>query len=302
MAAKKKSAKPKAAKKAVAKKTTAKKPVKRTPTPKKPVAKAKPKAVSRSASPAPKDERAARIAAFSKLVIKEEEAPVAVRSFNEARQGIERSKELDVKSGQVKPAVPKGKPLMAAIRPKAPPPQATAASKDEDDIDAQIEADLAEIDEDMKGAETSSTRPKGGMQPLAGDAAVPRRTNPLDEEFRIGASAKKGKKGAPPTKEDLGKIELRMQRGTKDATIGTASPDYLQRSFNKAAEKGKVAATTSTRKEELAKDDEFEVAMDKGERRFDARLADFGDVEIAQQTRRGAKKVGKLDTDEEQGQ
>src|SRR5688572_11581475 len=51
----------------------------------------------------PANPLAKRMAAFSEQVIKEEEAPIAVRTFNEARSGIEKSKELDVRTGSVKP-------------------------------------------------------------------------------------------------------------------------------------------------------------------------------------------------------
>jgi hypothetical protein len=295
-----------------AKKGPAKKPVKKAarPAPKKTKAASKrvaPKKASKPSKPSVKalprglPERAKRMAMFSQQVVKEEEAPIAVRTFNEARAGVEESKQLDIRSGQVKP-VAGAKPVPTPTPPRAaspaptpsvptprPPPQPQPEA--DEDLEAEIARDLEEMD-------MGETRSQPKLEPLAGQASVPKRTNPLDEEFKVGASAKKGKKGAPPTKEDLGKIELRMQRGSKDEAIAHASPDYLQRSFNKAAQKGKVAATSAAKGSEEHKVDEFEVAMDKGQKRLDAALSDFGDIEIAQQTRRGSKKVGKLDTDE----
>lgn len=288
------------------KKARSAKPAKKTAA-KRPPAKSAKKAVKRSARPAAKraaargkasasapkpkiagvdPEIARRMAAFSSQVTKEEEAPVAVRSFNEARAGIQKSQELNVKTGQAKPV----KPLKGAPPPSAPPIELEAeADADEDEID--VDEELAEV---TKGMEVH--RPK--MEPLTGPLAVPKAREP--EEFKLAAPPPKGKKGALPTKDDLGRIELRMQRGTKDEKIAEANPDYLQRSFNKAAERGKVAATTGQRGEHEEKAEEFEVAMDKSNRKVDASLLDFGDVEIAQQTRKGSRKVGKLDADKDE--
>lgn len=199
------------------------------------------------------------MAAFSKQVLEEEEAPVAVRSFIEARQGVEKSKELNVKTGEMDPAT-------------------------DDEGTDEPEGDVPEF--------TSAPAPK--LEPLAGPAAVPKRKG--EEDFRIAQSSKKGKKPEAPSKDDLGKIELRMQRGSGDATIGRASPDYLQRSFNRAKESGRVAAPPA--RKTATKDEAFEVAQDKPAPPRDASLLDFGDVEIAQQTRSGRKKLGKLDPDE----
>jgi hypothetical protein len=89
-----------------------------------------------------------------------------------------------------------------------------------------------------------------------------------------------------------------MQRGSGDEKIAEASPDYLQRSFNKAAQTGRTAAARTPSSEEASKRDEFEVAIDRGAPTIDPGLSDFGEVEVAQQTRRGSKKVGNLDIDE----
>lgn len=296
MAAKKKSSKSK---------PTPKKTAKRAPTPKKTASKPKTKSpVRRPPTAKPKDERARRLALFSQQVVKEEATPVAVRTFNEARAGIEQSKHLDIRSGQVTPkpsgAGAKAKPAPPPVPPSAVvrPPERSAGPPPQPQPEADEDLQ-AEIERDLEGMETENPPPRPKMEPLTGRLAVPKRSNPLEEEFRPGPSAKKGKKGAPPTKEEFGKIELRMQRGTKDEAIATASPDYLQRSFRHAAQKGKVAATAPVVSDEPHKPEEFEVAMDKGKRRVDAALTDFGDVEIAQQTRRGSRKVGKLDADEE---
>lgn len=63
------------------------------------------KETARSAAPksAPTSGLAARMAAFSQKVIKEEERPVAVRSFTEARAGSEGSTVLTPKTGEVEP-------------------------------------------------------------------------------------------------------------------------------------------------------------------------------------------------------
>ncbi|HEX9817177.1 MAG TPA: hypothetical protein VGB18_09375 [Candidatus Thermoplasmatota archaeon] len=209
------------------------------------------------------------MAAFAQQVKQEEEAPVAVRTFNEARAGVEKSKELDVRTGNVKPV----------------------AAPNEDD------EDLAEFEEVER--ETPPQRPvqqgraPPQMEPLTGKLAVPKRKE--SEEFRI-ALPPKGKKSAPPTKDDLGRIELRMQRGTTDRTVANASPDYLQRSFKKASQSGKTAAVPAEAGEH--NEDSFEVTADKPERRLDASLTDFGDVEIAQQTRKGKRTLGTLDVDD----
>lgn len=289
MSSKKKANKSKPVKKAAAKKAPRKaaRPAPKRAAPKK-SKKSAPTRAAPKAAPRPKvggvsPEVAKRMAAFSSQVVEEEEAPVAVRSFNEARAGIEKSKELDVKTGQAKPV---GSPA-----PQKRPDVELESEADADEEEIDVDKELADVTEGME-----VHRPQ--MEPLAGPVAVPKRRE--SEEFQLGATAKKGKKGALPTKEDLGRIELRMQRGTKDQKIAEANPDYLQRSFNKAAEKGKVAATTGQRGEHESKDEEFEVAMDKGNKRLDQSLLDFGDVEIAQQTRKGSRKVGKLDTDKDE--
>lgn len=215
------------------------------------------------------------MAAFANQVRKEEEAPVAVRTFNEARAGIEQSKELDVRSGAVKPV----------------------AAKDEEGEDLAEFEEVDDQDHDEPAPpprEVQKGRISPQMEPLTGKLAVPKRKDA--EEFQIAPAPAKGRKTAPPTKEDLGKIELRMQRGTTDKTVATASPDYLQRSFKKASQSGKTAAMPSESEER--REDEFEVAADKPERRFDASLTDFGDVEIAQQTRKGKRTLGTLDVDD----
>lgn len=302
-----------------AKKPAAKKPIKKAPkaAPKRSAPRPAPKksvksAPARKSAPTKKPAKAPgskaaikqsplakRMALFSQKVVEEEAAPVALRTFNELRAGIEVAQKLDVRTGQVVPVAtnpPKDAPGRKPIPP--PPSPSPEPSDDEDDEDDDFDDDEAERDlAGMNAGLPPRAPPK--LEPLAGQASVPKRTNPLDEDFQVGRAAKKGKKGAPPTKEEFGKIELRMQRGTKDEAIATASPDYLQRSFNQAAQKGKVAATSATRGSDEAKPDEFEVAMDKGKKRLDAALTDFGDIEIAQQTRRGAKKVGNLDVDDE---
>lgn len=291
MPTKKKARFAKPAKKTAARKTPAKparKAAKRAarPAPKRATGRTK------AASPAPRPkiarvdpEIAKRMAAFSSQVAKEEEAPVAVRSFNEARSGIQKSQELNVKTGEAKPV----KPVRGTAPPAAPPIELEAQADAEEEID--VDEELAEV---TRGMEVH--RPK--MEPLAGPAAVPKPRE--EEEFKLASPPPKGKKGALATKEDLGRIELRMQRGTKDEKIAEANPDYLQRSFNKAAERGKVAATTGQRGEHEEKPEEFEVAMDKSNRKVDASLLDFGDVEIAQQTRKGSRKVGKLDNEKDE--
>ncbi len=211
---------------------------------------------------------AKRMAAFAQQVTKEEVAPVAVRTFNEARAGVEKSKELDVRSGSVK--------------------RVAAKAEDEEEL-----AEFEEVNEPTPPRPIQQGRVPPQMEPLTGKLAVPKRKE--SEEFQIAAPSK-GKKSAPPTRDDLGKIELRMQRGTTDKTVANASPDYLQRSFKKASQSGKTAAMPAEGEERS--EDSFEVTADKPERRFDASLMDFGDVEIAQQTRKGKRTLGTLDVDD----
>jgi hypothetical protein len=153
-----------------------------------------------------------------------------------------------------------------------------------------VDSDESDADE-MVMAEPEPRRPQ--MEPLTGKLAVPKTRE--TEEFKLAAPAKKGKKGKVPTKDDLGKIELRMQRGTTDKTVAKASPDYLQRSFKMAAQSGKTAAAPTRSGD--ADENKFEVAQDKRMRPLDASLTDFGDVEIAQQTRKGKRTLGTLDTE-----
>lgn len=207
---------------------------------------------------AARDARAAKMAAFSKTVLREEEEPVTVRSFVEAREGTEKSRALDVKTGAVAPSA-----------------------------EEQADEDVPEF--------TPAPAPK--IAPLAGPLSIPKRKE--EEEFHLARPSKRGKRAEPPTKEDFGKVELRMQRAKGDAVIGRATPDYLQRSFNKAKESGRVAGTDAQREPTSPKEESFEVTQDQPSGSKDASLLDFGDVEVAQQTRTGRKKLGRLDTDEE---
>lgn len=265
---------PKKAAKKVPKKVARKpaKATKRAPTRPKAAAKAK----------TPKNPLAERMAAFSEKVLEEEEAPVAVRTFNEARAGVDASKTLDVKSGSVEPIEEDDEP-----------------EDDEDELVEFEEVPPPPLQRAPLGAQRSMSPPtqKPAMQPLSGPAAVPK-TKPT-EEFKVAPPPGKKKKDQLQTRDDLGKIELKMQRGTKDATIANASPDYLQRSYKKAAQSGKTSATSMKHDESNKSDAHFEVAQDKPDKPLDSSLLDFGDVEIAQQTRKGKKTLGKLDTDEE---
>lgn len=267
----------KTAKKLVARKTQSAKPAKGTKALTRAAAKraplsrpkGKPRQQNAAAIPPGGNPLAKRMAAFAQQVTKEEETPVAVRTFNEARAGVEKSKELDVRSGAMKPV----------------------AARDEDDEEL---AEFEEVDESSPPPRPiQQGRVPPQMEPLTGKFAVPKRKE--SEEFQI-ANPPKGKKSAPPTKDDLGKIELRMQRGTTDKTVANASPDYLQRSFKKASQSGKTAAMPAEAGERG--EDSFEVTADKPERRVDATLMDFGDVEIAQQTRKGKRTLGTLDVDD----
>lgn len=260
-------------KRLVRRKTQSPKPAKANKPPTRAAAKRSPlppskgKPARRASPPAPALPKP--IALFSRKVLEEEDAPVAVRTFNEARAGIEKSKELDVRTGRVKPVE-----------------------------GSTADTDLAEFEEVPPSPPPA--RPQLGrpvapqMEPLTGRLAVPQQKQ--DEDFRLAAPTK-GRKTAPPTREDLGKIELRMQRGTTDKTVARASPDYLQRSFKKAQESGKTSASP-TDASKPSEEEAFEVENDRPERRLDASLTDFGDVEIAQQTRKGRRTLGTLDADE----
>lgn len=126
-------------------------PKKSTPSPKKATRQTKPAArkpsaptpVARSAqksapaAPAPKPSapmdskmqaRAKAMAAFSSKVLQEEEAPVAVRSFIEARQGGEGAQQYLPKTGEVTPSTAAPRPsLSPSSEPRAEPLSGPAA-------------------------------------------------------------------------------------------------------------------------------------------------------------------------------
>src|SRR5688572_4733649 len=83
------------------------------------------------------EERARRMAAFSAKAIDEEDAPVAVRSFNQAREGADSGKVYSHKTGRVEEGSP-GVPLPR----KAGGPRAPAIDDDEllREIDAAVDA------------------------------------------------------------------------------------------------------------------------------------------------------------------
>src|SRR5688500_13498095 len=78
-------------------------------------------------------ERAKRMAAFSAKAIDEEDAPVAVRSFNQAREGADAGKVYSPKTGRVEDAAVKGDGL--------PRKSGQGPSRiDDDDLLAEIDA------------------------------------------------------------------------------------------------------------------------------------------------------------------
>jgi hypothetical protein len=89
------------------------------------------------------EERARRMAAFSAKTLDEEDAPVAVRSFNEAREGADAGKVYSPKTGRVEEGTMSALPRKSGRGPSA---------IDDDEL-------LAEIDAAVDAAESSSSPP-----------------------------------------------------------------------------------------------------------------------------------------------
>ena len=109
----------------------------------------------------PSSPLAARLAAFSAKALAEEEEPVAVRSWSEAKQGSSGSKQFLPKTGQVR---------------KAPP----AEDEDEEPRDADEESADETPREAAQAPPPATAKPR--LDPLTGPLAVPR---DRELEFRV---------------------------------------------------------------------------------------------------------------------
>ena len=239
-------------------------PVKKTP--RKP-APARGRTPAKKARPKPSPARApkTKMAAFSAQVLAEEEKAVQVRTFNEARAGIEASAEFTPKTGEVQPLdaqAPKGKASAAQLEQflsKRPSKPAAAAGSS---ADLEFEAD--------------------------GPSAAPTRS--LDRKSEHLVAANKRRKPKLETAEDYGKVELRQATASGGRKVASLHKDNLQR----AAERLKPLASAEESKTR-SKPDTFEVAQDgsaRASRMPD--ISDFGEVEIGQQTLSGSRRVGRL--------
>lgn len=244
-------------------------PVKKT---KPKVAPARAKGASKKASPKPAPAKApkTKMAAFSAKVLAEEEAAVQVRTFNEARAGIQASAEFTPKTGEVQSLAtdaPKGKAsasqLEEFLSKRSSKPAAPAAPS----ADLEYEADAP--------------------------AAVPTRS--LDRKSEHLVAANKRRKPKLETAEDYGKVELRQATASGGRKVASLHKDNLQR----AVERLKPLASAEETKTK-SKPDKFEVAQDASTRA--ARMpdiSDFGEVEIGQQTLSGSRRVGRLKKSDE---
>jgi hypothetical protein len=235
--------------KSAAKKPTAKKSKPSKAQPKKAAAKAP---VSKAAAKAPKIDpkaaaRAKAMAAFSSKVLTEEEAPVAVRSFIEARQGIEKSQELNAKTGEVSARVdlppsnrpsaePRADPLSGPvavprpqneefkIRERATPKKGQKAVTPEDF--GQVE--LRQATASGAGRHLTTAKPEnlqrgaGRIKPLTSgeDDATPSLSKKSKGDFVVGSQG-----GAKADLSDFGEVEIGQQTLKGSKKIGTLKKD-----------------------------------------------------------------------------
>lgn len=199
---------------------------------------------------------AQRMTAFSEKVREEEEAPVAVRSFSEARAGLEGSKVLVPSTGRVEPA------------------------------DSEEESE--EDDEEDAG--------EPQMKPILGQMALPRTRQ---EAFQPPRATKRGTKVATP--DDFGQIELRQATASGEGKhLAHARAENLQRGASRIGALASPGAPPKAAKARPRADEEFDVARPGAGRKNLESLADFGDVEIDQQTLSGSRKLGKLRKDRDE--
>lgn len=258
--------------------------------------KAPAKAVPPTPAPAPKPANAlaARMAAFSAKVLQEEEKPVAVQSFIEARAGQKASKQYLPKTGKVQPAVPAvdegddfddddDEDIPSPMQP-APAP---AAAEDEDADDEEFE---------LVASRDATGEPR--TNPMTGQMSVPRDNETSfavesDHKQRLAKKGKKGKKGVRP--EEFGLVDLRQATASGGKHLARVKPENLQEKGN-----SKIRAITAEPDAHQKKraPDRFEVSMDKRSGPKLPDLSDFGEVEIGQQTLSGSRKVGTLTPEE----
>jgi hypothetical protein len=266
--------------KAPAPKPAAKRPPARTP---------KPAAAPRTQAPPAakgKEALAARMAAFSQKVQEEEEAPVAVRSWSEAKAEKPASKQLLPKTGEVTPAEDEDESEETETEEPESSEQGGEGTDEEPSDDS---------DEEAPAEEPPRPTGKPQMNPLTGPLAVPK---DRELEFEVAPRhkiKKAGKGGERP--EEFGPVELRQATASGGRHITRALPENLQR----GAERIQPLATGTEKggAKKKAGPERFEVSMDK---RAGPRLPDistWGDVEIGQQTLSGSRKVGMLSPEEE---
>lgn len=281
-ATKKKATKPKPSQ---LRKASLKMPVRPSPSAPKPTAKP---AVSRSpaAPPAPKDRGAlaARMAAFSQKVQDEEETPVAVRSWSEAKAEKPASKKLLPRTGEVTPAEEE----------EDEPEETEAEPAETSDDESRDEAPAGEAEEADEEEEEDEEPPRPisrpQMNPLSGPMAVPK---DRELEFEVAPRhkiKKAGKGGERP--EEFGPVELRQATASGGRHITRSLPENLQRAADRIQPLATPPEKTSGKKSSPA--ERFEVSMDKRAGPKLPDLSHWGDVEIGQQTLSGSRKVGTL--------
>jgi hypothetical protein len=89
------------------------------------------------------EERARRMAAFSAKAIDEEDEPVAVRSFNQAREGADAGKVYSPKTGKVEEGTVSALPRKAGAGP---------SRIDDDDLLAEIDAAVEQAEHEAPAA------------------------------------------------------------------------------------------------------------------------------------------------------
>lgn len=242
---------------------------------------------AKSPPPAPKGiaaDVAARMAAFSDKVLREEEEGVAVRSWSEAKTGQPGSKELLPKTGEVRP---KGGVNWEDL-------VEDEEAEDDDEAprkDVFGEAEPEQKDEESEKDAEGEEEPEPRLEPLTGPQSVPKDV-PTEPKFEV-SRGKKGKKALPAP--DFGVVELRQATATGGRHITRSKAENLQR----AVDRIQALATPEKRKGKRPKasPEKFDVVSDAppaGAGYKTPDLTDFGEVEIGQQTRSGKRKVGTL--------
>ncbi len=220
-----------------------------------------------SNSPSDAQKRAARMAAFSAKVKDEEDQGVAVRSFNEAKEGSSGTKTFDPKTGQVRSGSAGG---------AAPAPKANVKTVSDDELFAEIDAAVAA--EEKKSGKTVTLPSTPAPEPAAPKPA----TAPSFSAKRLAAMANfsidkpESRPATSPGEaaaaqlSDLGEVEV-----SKPA-IGKAKPlETTEATFELNAPTPKPAPRMAS-----AKDEEFTLEARKPSARASAIDAEAGDVQV----------------------